>query len=348
MVKTEKLKFAVFADAHYKEYMYLTSIADLKKILDRAHKNDVDFIIHAGDFSNDYSGSPEATNAYLHNEYQIPAYGIYGNHELETVGNTMSVVTSLLNNREVVWGTADGKMGDGSIGYFYFDVKGFRIVCTDTNYSWNLETKTWEHNRPASWGWPDGNVKGNSLAPAQLEWLKKVLNDAVENELACIVFSHESFSGVWSASPDSEVVRGLIKEVNARRQGTVLMMINGHLHTNHLQVIDDVLYMDVNTVKNGDWLPNGEPHYGDLQIDVVNYDERGNEIGVTKILADQLWQAPNSYFFDEPLSAIVTVSTSGKIKVEGSETTWLGGIASRRLDRETKISSGEFDLFKNK
>ena len=136
--ENRKIKFALFSDLHYRENLYLTSISDLDKILERANENDVDFIIHAGDFCNSYPESPEATSRYLNNKYNLAAYGIYGNHELEGC-TTMQIVTPLLNNREVVWGTPDGKIGDGSIAYFYFDINGIRIVCTDTNYSFNSE-----------------------------------------------------------------------------------------------------------------------------------------------------------------------------------------------------------------
>ena len=77
------LKFSVFADLHYKKGMYAVKISDMEKILERANENHVDFMIHAGDLCNDYIGSPELINAYLKNKYQLPVYGIYGNHEKE-------------------------------------------------------------------------------------------------------------------------------------------------------------------------------------------------------------------------------------------------------------------------
>ena len=42
----QKIKFSVFADLHYKKGMYIASVSDLVKILDRADQNDVDFVIH--------------------------------------------------------------------------------------------------------------------------------------------------------------------------------------------------------------------------------------------------------------------------------------------------------------
>lgn len=64
--------------------MYITPVSDLERLLARAAEEKVDFVIHLGDFSNDYVGSPEITDLYLNNPYGLPVYGIYGNHELES------------------------------------------------------------------------------------------------------------------------------------------------------------------------------------------------------------------------------------------------------------------------
>ena len=133
-----KIKFSVFADLHYKYGMYTASVEDLESVLERANSNNVDFVIHCGDICNDYTGSPELYNTYLNNKYGLKVYGIYGNHELEATNNSMEFVTpKLTNDSNVIWGTDDSKIGDGTIAYYYFDVKGFRIVCLDTNYSFN-------------------------------------------------------------------------------------------------------------------------------------------------------------------------------------------------------------------
>ena len=48
------MKFLVFSDLHYKKKMYPASVKDLEAILERANSESVDFVIHCGDFSNDY------------------------------------------------------------------------------------------------------------------------------------------------------------------------------------------------------------------------------------------------------------------------------------------------------
>ena len=63
------IKFSLFSDLHYKEGMYMSSVDDVQAILDRANQENADFVMHTGDFCNDFIGSPEVTNAYLKNNY---------------------------------------------------------------------------------------------------------------------------------------------------------------------------------------------------------------------------------------------------------------------------------------
>ena len=225
------LTFTAFSDFHYKQGMYAATVEGLQRIIDRAGQNNSEFILQCGDFSNDTSGSPELINTYLNNSQKLPVYGIYGNHELETAGNTMDKVTPTLTNRanNVVWGTEDGKIGDGSIGYYYFDnEKGFRVVCLDINYSWNTSKSIWEHNRENSYGPPSENIKGDSLGPVQLSWLEDVLTDAAQKGISCIVTAHTSISGTLpTVSPDGEAIRAIFRKVNNIRPKTVVLVING-------------------------------------------------------------------------------------------------------------------------
>ena len=75
------LSFLVFADFHYKQGMYASTVKDLQAVLDRAAAEHAEFILHAGDFCNDYPGSPEVVDLLLQNPAQLSVYGCYGNHE---------------------------------------------------------------------------------------------------------------------------------------------------------------------------------------------------------------------------------------------------------------------------
>ena len=349
--KYEKtLTFALFSDFHYKAGMYAGSVADMQAILDRAHKADASFILSGGDFCNDFKGSPELMNAFLKNNYNLPAYNIYGNHELEA-GNSMDFVTPLLtNDKNVVWGTKDGKIGDGSIAYYYFESGDFRIVCTDTNYSFNPSTQEWEHNYAGSYGPPSGNTKCNSLGPVQLQWLEEVLTDAAYKGKSCIVIGHDSFAGKFrSTSPDASRIREIYSAVNGIRKGTVLISINGHIHTNNMAVVENVLYIDMNTTRNGAWTGTGTEHYGpEHTYDYVDYDDLGNPLTSYKRSLGELSMGKNTWFFEDPLSAIVKVSQYGTVTVDGMESRWIYGInpAHAHNDEVPKVSSGKWELIK--
>lgn len=319
------LSFLVFADLHYKKGMYAVKVQHLKQIMKRAYENHMDFVLHAGDFSNDYSGSPEIVKTYLENEYGLSVYGVYGNHELESEHNSMEAVTPLLTNEpHVVWGSENGGIGDGSIGYYYFEKKGYRFVCVDTNYSYNEKTQAWEHNHTASWGAPVGNLYPDSLGPEQLKWLELVLTDAAKQGIPCILVGHAGFIDSWRHSPDTEAVRSLIRKVNGITAGTVRMCINGHYHTNHLEMKEDVLYFDVNAVINGSWVPKKEQHYIDEHtFELISYDADGKKTSSQTVPLSKLWQSVNTHYFRDPLSAIVTIEDDGTIRVTGNETGWL-------------------------
>lgn len=329
------LKFLVFSDFHYKKKMYPASVKNLQTILDRAESEGVDFVMHCGDFSNDYLGSPEITRAYLENSYGLPVFGVYGNHELETMPNSMQNVTPCLTNRknEVVFGTEDGKIGDGSVAYYYYDVKEFRIIYLDTNYSLTPEGE-FEHNRTGSYTKPAENTRIESLGDKQLCWLRSVLIDAAEKNLGCVVVSHSSFSGIWGKTPDSLAVREIYREVNSRRQGTVLMSLNGHYHSNHVAKVEDVLYFDVHTAINGWWQSKefnpyheANPDLPVFTFDFTDYDREGNPVSTVKMPYSALVMGKKSLFFSTPLSAVVTISAEGDIIIDGAKTQWEYGIA---------------------
>ena len=349
------VKFVLFSDFHYKEGMYATTADDLRAVLARAAESGAGLVLHAGDFCNDYKGSPEIIEReYLNNPAGLPVYGVYGNHELETSGNTMSVVSPLLTNRagEVVWGTWDGKpRADGSVGYYCFDRDGFRFIMTDTNYSWNPTEKKWEHNHPATSSPPSTNTHVNSLGDVQLAWLEKTLTDAAEKGLHCILVGHNSLSGIRSSVYEVEAVQKLFARVNGLRPGTVMMCINGHYHTDHLDVANGILYMDVNTTRNGYWERRTDTHYAPGKgqtFPFVSYDAQGAPVGMLARELSTLTQAANTWFFTDPLCAVVTVDSCGNIVVEGARTGWMYGITPPNEKGGTHpwISDGEFHLFR--
>lgn len=343
----KKIKFTAFSDFHYKKGMYSTTVADLVAVIDRAKASDSEFILHGGDMCNDYTGSPELINTYLGSN--LPVYGVYGNHELETSTNTMDKVTPLLTNDDsVVWGTADGKIGDGFTAYYHKDIGDFRIVATDTNYSFNPESGEWEHNTRGSYGPPAGSLYGNSLGPVQFAWLENLLISSAKEGKKCIVVSHASYLGeISNGTPDWVAVDQLFQRVNAMKKGTVIMAMNGHYHTNRMFEKNNIVYLDVNTTRNCWWQIQKEPHYTEGQGQMVEkVDENGNIIGTKWQEYTDLWMHPNTWFCEDALSAVVTVCENGEITIEGTESRWAYDLVPERAHDvcEPRISSKTFKL----
>lgn len=345
------LTFTMFSDFHYEQDKYIGSMKDLRQILARADESGSAFVMSGGDFCNNFIGSPELTNTYLNYKKKdgsiLSAYNVYGNHELESANNSMEYVTpTLTNNKNVIWGTTDGSM-DKNIGYYYFEENGFRIVCIDTNYSKNPTTGEWEHNKTASYGPPSGNTSSNSMGDVQLAWFENVLTDAANKGIPCIVVGHAGFSGKFAtSSADAATVREIYAKVNAIKEGTVIMSINGHEHTNNQGYVDGVFYFDTNTVFNGRWVEmNGSSyHYSGLTYWYENYDDEGNLIEAYDRPITDLYQGRNTYFFEDPLSAVITVDEFGTITVDGMETTWKHNVVPTNLPagKMPCITSGTF------
>jgi len=347
------MTFSVFADLHYYKNTYITSVAKLEKILARADAEKVDFVIQAGDYCNNFKKSPEIIDTYINNKYDLPVYGVMGNHDCENGSDMMNFVTERLNNREVVWGTANGKRGDGSIAYFYFDTEeGYRIVCCDTNYYYNTAKKVWEHY-PDWYSGPSVKTysQANSLGDTQRQWLEKVLMDAADKDMPCIVVTHASMSGNRNTGSDANLVREIFNKVNAKNLGTVLMVINGHHHTNHTEYVDGILYFDMNT-SNGAYVPDGSaktPNYpATATFEYVEYDSNGKPTGTKNMKINDLQSIGKNemYYFEDSLSAIVHVSSNGRIIIEGDKTNWYLGVAPANPGdgEEPLVNSGVFSV----
>ncbi len=371
--KVNTITFTAYADLHYKAGMYPGSIIDLKSILKRADDSNSSFVVSAGDMTNDMKGSPELVSTfkgYVTEEGKLlNAYNVYGNHELESSNSMADVTPTLTNDKNAVWGTADGKM-DVNIGYYYADIDGFRLVAVDNQYSWNPNHKDgvvvgWEHSLTGSWGSPSAannasrgydegadakaNTNVGSLGDVQMAWLEAVLMDAAAQDIPCIVVGHAGYSGLGfgGGAADAAEVRAVYKKANDSNPGTVLMSINGHIHTNNQGWNEGVFYLDLNTVRNAWWQNDRVNHYGaEHTYRFEEYDDQGNLVKAYDKSLNTLSMASQTWFSADPLSAVITLSDNGVVEIDGTESSWAYGIepdlSSAPAGTEPRITSGLF------
>lgn len=223
------MKFLFFADFHHSVTgrSPFGGIDQLEVMLAAAEKNNVDFIIHGGDF---VSKSDEATELMdKYNNFHIPTYHCIGNHDTDG-----TPYENVLKNY---------KMPDG---HYYFDEGGYRIIVTDPNYS-KIGDEYVHFNMGNYFKTPEAR---DWMPPEQIEWLKETIESAPH---PCIIISHTSYERTVSALNNREDVQKVINDANKKRKNSVLMALNGHHHVDYVSIIDGVLYFDFNCVNNN-WL----------------------------------------------------------------------------------------------
>ena len=315
------LKFTAIGDFHYKKGTFPTSLEDLDKILENSSQEKVDFVLHLGDLSNDYKGSPELLSALLDNKYNLPVYGIMGNHEIEP-GNHPDTVIPRLCNREVNF--AEPIYNENKAAHWYKDIDNFRLIGLDTNFVYSSRRDEWE--RKMSFWKPEDTILDLSLSPLQLEWLDKTIGDAANLGKKVVVASHASLiDEPWIfESPDFKKAQAIF----AKYPKTVLMAINGHIHDDNFEVRDSVAYFDVNATRFGYWFKKDGHHYlEEHTFPFTNYDQDGNKLDTINRSYRSIAQGMHGWFYKDPLWAIVTLTEDGRISIKGRKTEWEYGIA---------------------
>lgn len=339
---TREMSFTVFADFHYYGEKAITNISNLETILKRAEDNNSSFVIQLGDFTQDAKGSPELFNTYLNYEKQdgelLKAYGIYGNHDLESGSSMANYSPYLTNDKNVVWGTEDGKYKeDHSVGYYYFDTaEGFRVFCLDNNYSYNTTTNSWEHNRTGTYGAPANNINTYSLGDKQFAWFEKALFEAGEQDIPCIITTHASIEEAWTNSGASEYckkeINDLFDRVNEKYPGTVMMAMCGHSHLDRVVYSDNILWVMINSTRVRFLQSNSGAEREELYDDAIHtvtqtiYDDQGNVIGFETVPVNSLDRGSIMYCSAEPMSANITINENGIISIDGYKSDWMFGV----------------------
>ncbi len=283
------LKVCVFSDLHYRPGAW-TNTEDtsfLEKIMARAERERCDMMIHCGDLLHGVRGAEEKALLKLYNEFSIPGYHILGNHDQDR--NPY---------RETCYAY---RMSDG---HYTFDKGGFRFVVADPNYFCN-EPGKFIHHESGNYFRRAKDSTINWIPPEQLEWMRSLI---VGSPYPCIVLSHQSFErGLGAPVVNRRDVQAIFNEANARKPGTVRLVMNGHMHADNLRILDNILYWDVNSANYHYYAKRHDKYPAEY---IKTHNRAGNNIG---------WK--------EPLSAILTLWPDGRVRIDGSRSDWLFGVS---------------------
>lgn len=255
-----KVKFSVFSDLHLgrgmrkdcEEFWYEGGDRRLDAILARAERENVDFIIHCGDFCHNPHAEAAALEKYNH--FKIPTYHALGNHDMDTLSLEEVVAAYEMPNE-----------------YYYFDKNGFRFIVLNENYC-----RVDGEDIPYSKGnyYKLGPYRDYISAP-QVKWFEETV---MQSPYPIVVLSHGSLSLEGAnAVKNREEVLDIIRRAHASGK-RVLMCLNGHLHMDYMRIYEHVCYLDVNSASMFWYTPPHhlfpeeyhEKHYGAQSLCIYN------------------------------------------------------------------------------
>ena len=243
-----RVRFLAFTDIHYRfSPIHSKSREWLERILARAERENVDFVIQLGDFT----ANPVEDKDYvgLYRNFKIRTYSALGNHDDDCCPHERTLDALGLE-----------------CGHYFFDRGGFRFIVTDPNYI--FVDGEYRH-------YSDGNhsrnrlpgVTLNHVPPFQQEWLKDAIGSS---PYPCVVFSHQSYERFRGGVVEQKVVRSIFEEANAKTPGKVRLAVNGHHHCDHFTILGGIPYLDLNSASY-QWLGRKFEHSGYSAADMKRF-----------------------------------------------------------------------------
>lgn len=241
------VKFGVFADLHV-DIMHDTQ-ARLEAFLETCRREQVDFIIHLGDFcypeDRNVICKPENMPENIANALQYPTYadkdaiiGLYRNFEkpgYHVLGNhdcDMCSKRAVLDYYGVDYGP-----------YYSFDMGGFHFVVLDPNYYlWDGRYISYENGNYFDVSYESEPVLPY-LPPEQLQWLKE---DLQRTSYPAVLLSHQRLCAGDSAIRNAEDLRKVLQQAPHK----VVLALNGHEHIDNLRQVDGTWFVNINSISN--------------------------------------------------------------------------------------------------
>jgi predicted phosphodiesterase len=193
-------------------------------------------------------------------------------------------------------------------GYYSYDLKGFRFIVLDPHYhlkDGKLERYTKRCSYPEEKAWC-------LLPPEELGWLRQTVLDS---PYPCVVFVHESIEPECGCVQNRDEIISIFSEANARRPGAVRLVVNGHTHRDHFRFLDGIAYLDLNS---------------------ASYDISRKHDAYPEEFRKRCGSAYCILTWNDPLSAVITLTPSGGLKIDGTESSFYLGITPEMAGWNTR------------
>ena len=262
------IKFLVFSDLHYDDVEDGDKRID--NILTNARDRQLDFIVSLGDLCKPVAANRKVLEKF--NSLGVPFYPVIGNHETDEAD--LSAISEFYSLNATYYSVVYGR---------------YKLIFLNTCYLLENGTEKAYYKR---------NFKNSSsvypVVPMdEIRWLQEEL----ESETQCIVFSHHSFvndfmkRGVYNKSTILELFR----------EKPVLLCLNGHDHGDSFACVDGVSYMTVNS---------------------ANYAWMGTQIASSKTLMEKYSYLHGMLPYAQAMSAYIEIDDH-EIRIFGEEGSYL-------------------------
>ena len=171
--------------------------------------------------------------------------------------------------------------------YYAFDRGGFHFIVLDGN----------DKTEPAQSGY------ARYIGAAQQQWLRRQLE---QTDRATIVFSHQSLEDQGGVE-NGAAIRTILEDANgAAGKKKVIACFSGHHHIDYCRRINGVDYIQINSMSYF-WIGGDYQH--------VRYSEQ-----IDKKYPWIKYTVP----YRDPLFALVTLESDGTIRIEETQSEWVG------------------------
>lgn len=264
----KEVRFGICTDVH-KDIMH-DADNRLSAFVNEMNREKVDFTIQLGDFCRPYAYND--TFLGIWNSFEGPRYHVLGNHDMDG-GFTEKQTMDYLGMKA---------------SYYSFDQNGFHFIVLDGN----------EKKDPPQEGYP------RYIGEIQMKWLKE---DLKKTKLPVILFSHQSLEDKWGVENQKDIRKILEDENQKTGKKKVLACFNGHSHLDWAEKINDIWYIEVNSMSYF-WVG-----------------EEAKHLSYQKDIHDNYPWIKFTCPYEKPLYEVVTVMGDGTIKIKGTSTRWVGG-----------------------
>ncbi len=228
------LRIGLVSDTHYADRppagirFYKESISKFQECVEKMNEEQVDFMVHIGDFKDEDSEPVESrTLQYVHDleavyaQFKGPRYHVLGNHDIDSI------------SKKQFLGAIENTGVDPQATYYSFDKEGYHFVVLDATF------------RQDGVAYDKGNFdwKDTFIPEEQLSWLAA---DLEATDQPTLVFVHQLLDSEQTIEHQIKNAAAVRKVLEASKK--VLAVFHGHQHKGGHHEINGIHYYTMKAV----------------------------------------------------------------------------------------------------